>query len=119
MEAGAELDKLIATRVMGWKILSHWDADGTVKHLIDENQCEVRPPEFKPYSTRIEDAWEVIEKFSTQDGHHSPAISSVYLPDKINTKGWCVSLGGVYSVIADTAPHAICLAALEAVKSES
>ena len=108
MQPGRELDLLIATEVMGWKVLSHWDGEGTIKHLIDENQCEVRPPDIKPYSTDIAAAWEVVEKLGSSITIRGPSLKPLFGKYwRADFNDW--EFGWVY---ADSAPHAICLAAL-------
>ena len=108
MEPGSALDRLIAEKVMGWKVLSHWDADGTIKHLIDENQCEVRPPEIKPYSTNIADAFEVTRKFQEFQ------MLKVFFPEPPVTR-YVASFRRGCECEAPTMAHAICLAALRAI----
>lgn len=103
-----ELDRLIGEKVMGWKVLSHWDADGTIKHLIDENQCEVIPPEFKKYSTDISAAWEVVEKVSSM-----PSMD-FELNRYADMDYGCTFASWHSESTAQSAPFAICLAALEA-----
>jgi ABA sandwich protein len=104
VKAGLELDALIGTKVMGWKILSHWEP-GVIKHLNDENQHEVIPPEFKPYSTDIAAAWEIMEL---------PIFDSWMIGKNANGQ-WQVWNPYEQVVVStgDTAPHAICLAALK------
>lgn len=117
---GYELDVLIAEKIMGWRILSHWDCEGTIKHLVDENQCEVRPPEIKPYSTSIAAAWEVVEKlnkwkftltwqfFFGGGGSELKAYATAIFDPVLTSRREDLF------VKAETAPHAICLAALKA-----
>ena len=123
MRAGRELDALVAEKVMGHKVLSHWEP-GVVKHVIDENQCEIDVGHWpKPYSTDIAAAWEVVAELRRRDWFMG--IAEALLP-----KGW----GCVFTPLhegdkiedpndtrpervdarAATAPHAICLAALKA-----
>lgn len=103
------VNEIIAEKIMGWKILSHWDADGTIKHLLDENQCKVIPPEFKPYLTDIKAAWEVIEKLKGQ---------SVTLNYGEDTQGWECSFiinGKRFTSVRSIITHSICYAALKVI----
>ncbi len=117
MKAGRELDALVAEKVMGWKVLSHWDADGGIKHLVDHNQCEVRPAEFKPYSTDISAAWEVVEKLQSEGFHacvHRYVQKNPHWGAQFDKEDLDVICGPTQGA-APTAPHAICLAALKTV----
>lgn len=118
-----ELDALVAEKVMGFKILSNWET-GVPKHVIDANQCEVDVAQFpKPYSTDIAAAWEVVLAMEARGFCFTlistPAgkMATFYTPkqreewDSIPTMKGSVPL----QVQADTAPHAICVAALKVV----
>lgn len=117
MTPGRELDALVAEKVMGYRVLSRWDADGTIKHLVDENQCEVDPPEFPHFSTDIAVAWEVLEKLRTDNAAVHLLASSPALKGEGHFR--CIVWAHIelcYDANAATAPHAICLAALRAVE---
>jgi len=114
--AGRELDALVAEKVMGWCVGS----DGE-EVFYDDKRGWVCKPHCKPiisqgivayYSTSISAAWEVVEKLAVS-GKCSFAI------ERFRNKpySWQVEFGlGVgWTVYADTAPLAICLAALKAV----
>lgn len=117
MKAGRELDALVAEKVMGWKLEPY-------TRCIQVLPVEAgRPPEgadtskLKPfnnigsyeiphYSTAIAAAWEVVEKLRLailpmSNGQWGAAVNE----DKEFVPGF----------IANTAQHAICLAALKAV----
>ena len=102
MKAGRELDALIAEKVMGFR--KH-HAHGYLRNA---------PGEEPHYSTNIADAWEVVERLVSTPGpngdHHSVQVD--YSGDAVvvidENEDWQVS------AIADTAPLAICLAALKA-----
>jgi hypothetical protein len=117
MEAGPELDVLIAEKVMGWK-LSPKKTDGVREFgsaWLDENgavtrfQEDRRPPydwDMKPFSpsTDIDAAWEVVEKLKLS-----------LVP---TNKGWIVSQHHLFEGPfgeGETAPLAICRAALAAI----
>lgn len=108
MEAGRELDKLIAEKVMGNHIeIVH----GTIMERNPQLAAELAY-----YSTNIADAWQVVEKlavgcidFNIRRGaflvYHATFIDSVNLSDIKE-----------YIGKSTTASEAICLAALEFVR---
>lgn len=107
MKPGRELDTLIAEKIFGWHLDEHnmWAIPGNT--FLIYASCTNIPS----YSTDISAAWEVVEKFK--------AVTR--LEKRFNddtTKWFCeLSLGigeGCCTAYAETAPHAICLAALEA-----
>lgn len=128
MSPGRELDALIAEKVMsqvvhrnlkgGWSIgePDYYDSAG---ELILYNS-------LPPYSTDIAAAWGVVEKLhEMRPGSHFQLL---------RTRNWSLGPGlkheayfGFYmgmgdhkewgKAVADTAPHAICLAALKAADS--
>jgi hypothetical protein len=94
MKPGCELDALVAEKVMGW--CTDTDRGG---FLLD-------------FSTSIADAWVVVEK-----------LASTYLFCLENSGSfWVADFGRSADrraqCTAETAPHAICLAALKAVGYE-
>ena len=111
MEAGKELNARIAEEVMGWKVdYKFW----TVAKPHGEKPGKFwRVPltrgewgAFCP-STRIQDAWLVVEKFFAFSLGSDGLVYLCKLADS-PTKNWTIDVG-------DTAPLAICLAALKAV----
>lgn len=125
MEAGRELDALIAEKVMG---LTRHDESyvtesiGKVLRFVWRDgcgDCVYSGDMFLPhYSTNIADAWGVVERLVSTPGpngdHHSVRVD--YSGDAVvvidENEDWQVS------AIAETAPLAICLAALKAVSQE-
>ena len=140
MEAGRELDALIAERVMGWGFWKskhgywnieppngeHFSTYGRFPHSdkYDSVTGELLPEvrwweycdELPYYSTSIADAWLVVEKLKDDDLNYF-AIDQNYA-----NEGKC----GIYfnpfdfgkfppDIVGDNVPHAICLAALKAV----
>ena len=101
MEAGPEMDALVAERVMGWTAerkpgLPHlWLPPG---HFISG---------WSP-STDISAAWQVVEKMLEKH----EAFHLEYIPDK---QWYAMFWFATYFTSADTAPLAICRAALKAV----
>lgn len=115
MQAGREMDALVAEMVMGYQ----WQ-DGALQHddLPGGGRCHPRsvmnPP--PPYSTSIEAAWQVVEKLQDIPGYE---LLDIRLRRKhgvaiMTDAGSCMKC----LVTADTAPLAICLAALKAVGVE-
>lgn len=114
MKAGRELDALVAERVMGW-----------TKTIVDNYPWQILPPdatELKAkscphYSTDIAAAWQVVEKLR-QDRLYIEIVSEAeYFRCEVNHY-----TPAAYQFKteqhADTAPLAICLAALEAVRTD-
>jgi len=122
MKAGRELDALVAERVMGLNIklkgcvegeaidqcLFDWDPDVPCpcsymeKHKTNIG-CEHYQPVFKRYSTDISAAWEVVNRLYPIMIYHYSTIG--------DETGYRVTIEGVV-VTAETAPEAICKAAL-------
>lgn len=100
------IDRLVAEKVMGWKIDEQVSNDDVVA-VFDEkgNWGTFKPTEW------IQDAWEVVEKLKIavipQAGE---APKNMRYLAEIDDR----PLGKHYEVFAETAPLAICLAALKA-----
>ncbi len=120
LKPGRGLDKLIAEKVMGWTEIktevipeTGWDLYG----VNSKGEGDFLIPD---YSTDISAAWEVVEKL----------ISIGYMVDiQTHTRFHQVQLeklvgetdsGGIWqggeSIEGQSAPHAICLAALKAIQ---
>lgn len=96
MKAGRELDSLIHEKVFG--------QDPRQEPYQRPDGAMVYP--FVPeYSTDIAAAWQVVEKLTEGEFHLSRCYGG----------GWECELGAPYISFGETAPLAICLAALEAV----
>jgi hypothetical protein len=107
MGAGIEIDKLVAIHVMGWETRKYYGSgDGYHEHYIrDGGKYEnVHYPDRWQPSNYIDSAWEVVEKM----GHFTQLTSDMY-HGKLK---WHCSFSVVDSVDAETAPLAICRAAL-------
>lgn len=109
MEAGRELDVLVAEKVMGLRVTTFSGYDiATSCVIVDANDTITdRVPH---YSTEIAAAWQVVELFGVR---HSLSLYQV-------GRWYCNFLvgGKRLEACAPTAPHAICLAALRAVGEE-
>lgn len=98
MEPGLELDALIAEKVMG--------SPSPSEPGIDQAEYERRRKRWHPaYSTDIAAAWEVFEKLGDAMIERDETTERVH---------WKVVVGGI-ETFGETAPHAICLAALKTV----
>ena len=128
MEAGRKLDALIAEHVMGEPRPTGNVPDGVLAGVMTSNSgggnwigtttgyTAGDEPVWlpKPYSTDISAAWEVVEKMRAD----KLSITLTGYWEGSTGKWWVNVLDNVETVATvrtDTAPHAICLAALEAV----
>lgn len=119
MEAGRELDALIAEKVMEWEIHPHQT------HYINRNDGDTRfiiCGEFMP-STDIGAAWQVVEKMAElcKHGPYEPEfIEVICYGDKTAYCGkiWAHHDGDIPIIDAsgNTVPLAVCRAALLAVE---
>ena len=116
MKAGRELDALVAEKVMGIKLCHHelHETRPTCKYchlnkgFWQPKWGRIEPP--RHYSTDIAAAWEVVETFAGKvyvgmaRGKYSGDWKAV-IGDRVRPS---------YEIEAETAPLAICLAALKA-----
>ena len=127
MKAGRELDALIAEKVMGF-CLHTLGGTHDLTHAESEcRRCEKMIPDEEFFkhkdwspSTRIADAWLVVEKL---EKHDDVVLFSITRKSEITDElQWFAKFRKVlgnqhdYIVRAATAPLAICLAALKAVE---
>lgn len=120
MEAGIELDELVAEKVMGWKKIDltrvHFDTRG-LKWMWDKKEgypySEVqKTPE---YSRDIAAAWEVVEKLKSKGFLFAVNTANDWEVEFNLNEGRFLQNGDTIGMgRASTAPHAICLAALKA-----
>lgn len=119
MTPGPELDALVAETVMG-STLSRWPVlqfDGTAKEelVFWDGPKMMRLP---PYSTDIAAAWEVVENFVAKlafSGENGFVLDYSCGSWTATFRHSISEFGKSVESLADTAPHAICLAALKAV----
>lgn len=109
MDPGRELNTLVAKKVMGWKVHSR---DIAQYMLATDDESSYQPVanvrEWNP-SECIADAWVVVEKLARcQYGVGVQTIEGRYTA-LIALNGRTLGMAS-----ADTAPHAICLAAIQA-----
>lgn len=118
---GRELDALVAEKMMGY----HEYVDSNPKEVFRTQGDSVDHPcvkcrsfyghTMKPYSTSIAAAWEVVDEMKKR-GYDIEIRSNVI------GRPWLVGFAGhphVNPFTGETAPHAICLAALAAVTKET
>lgn len=111
MNPGLELDALIAEKVMGCKL--QYGACACDHLPFQKRHCDLFGGHlgyFKPYSTSIAAAWEVVEKLRVEGtylGVVGDNVAYQAIQYKINTP-----------IYGSSAPHAICLAALRAVSGD-
>jgi len=120
MKPGYALDALVAEKVLGWRLEYHtfgsdlpggpfraYGYDSSGRHLCGD---------FPHFSTDIAAAWQVVEKFAADNWEVSVGWS-------IADNAWLCGIGldghGWDMELADTALHAICLAALKAMEATS
>jgi hypothetical protein len=122
MNAGRELDALVAEKVMGWTsdLYAHSLMGEKVRLWLPPPPSDVAhtADTLPRYSTDIAAAWEVVEKVSGPGLAFELVDVGSFNPGYTELPRWCASFGDGNVVIAeeaDTAPHAICLAALKAV----
>jgi hypothetical protein len=142
MQPGRELDALVAERVFGIQaIVMNWPCEvnpdtGRAYPIQFPDPCDLEDPQlvdvvFSPYastavleppveilprySTDIAAAWQVVEHLKPfASGRHSIDISWAM---RLVKPMWCVEINGLSNALADTAPEAICKAALLAVSA--
>lgn len=110
MPARPELDALVAEKVMGWTVdpIYRMYTGGEMRHAAGENMAT----RFNP-SVDIRHAWEVAEKFTTFSVFYDDATCTWFaaVDSTRRTPDGCR-----YKGAGETAPLAICRAALEAVR---
>lgn len=118
-----EIDALVAEKVMGCKLYRELDygVDGNYRFRCDcdgphgsdtPHSDDFIRHSIKSYSTDISAAWEVVEKFKSEN-------KSVTVDGGLYVDGYRFSAEMGHSwTIADSAPMAICLAALKSVGVE-
>jgi hypothetical protein len=104
MNPGRELDALVAERVMGWNSMGDSWASGP-----SQSDRTHKKDSWKP-SEDIAAAWEVVEKLPG------------FRLRKLNGAYWCTFANNwddeLIDATEETAPHAICVAALKALGHE-
>lgn len=120
MSAGEEMDNLVAEKFMGWHkdvdksgFISWIDKDGHYQHgVADDGYEDVEDfhlLKFHP-SQSILWAWDIVEKLCNETGCD---VIKVCKRDPELLRGeWSCNFGSGFEAFGETAPHAICRAAL-------
>lgn len=101
IKPGKELDALIAEKVMGW-IVPHRDS------LLDPDDLDGPHYQLPNYSADIALAFKVLEKFESWSMKGNREDDQVVAAVQFEENKFYAK--------AETAPHAICLAALKAIE---
>lgn len=117
LPAGAALDALVAVEVMGYQRLPD-SVDGIVVHRLYRSPAGIETSWPPPFSTNIVHAWEVVASrygWRAVLWQTSSAWACVLMP---RNAGWTLDIAASDPRRADaeTAPLAICRAALAAAK---
>ncbi len=126
LQPGRELDALVAEKIFGCVVRDEpdepWTTEGPhcgCEHRVHE-ELETDPEFTAPvpsglrrYSTDIAAAWEVVQVLNDRWNVtiHSPEAGEAEVEVVLNG---CVGVNPRLEARAETVPHAICLAALEA-----
>lgn len=124
MEAGRELDALVAEKIMGWKVVDGWWDMGDGRSWPVEDWCDdyerVIQEAFRP-STDMSAAWYAIERVEAT-GKWASSVNAVrdQSPNKWCTEFWPTDNWSprVISSYAETAPLAICRAVLKVASND-
>ena len=108
MKPGPEMDAEVAEKVMGWKyyVNRFRTGDGVQEYRVWKNNEGLNASRFPPkFSTEIGPAFEVV--------NYSNAMT-FELYANVHKNLWCCKFSGMDSHVSGvSAPHAICLAALQ------
>lgn len=115
MEPGRKLDALVAEKVMGWTLNRFWPVCDL--RIDQSKQCEqwfneeAQYSDLPNYSTNLKAAWEILEIISC---HSLEVYWEEYFGWRCEISLWDTVIGDmkVTKERGDTAPHAICKAAL-------
>lgn len=117
MKPGRELDKLVAEKIFGWNLTFN---------VHRQEWGQQHSDRFEPvpkYSTDIAAAWMVVERLNSKNISLKLDNDPVNADEGSNSRGreWIAQFwnyGGVSQYgQSETAPHAICLAALNLCKN--
>jgi len=116
-----EIDRLVAEKVMGWEY-DHLYKEYFLKEYVGNNwhkKYVCKNHEFNP-STNIQDAWKVIEKLCVIDRLNKDGYDFQMWSEngKFNANFWKGDFYVLGFAESESAPLAICLAALETVGVE-
>jgi hypothetical protein len=109
VKPGRELDALVAEKVMG---LVRCKADCGIQWCFAKPESSNKGGELRSYSERIEDAWEVVERIKSRRDYVGWSLVCDDLWSPGYRAGFCIGRGVEYSQLRESAPLAICEAAL-------
>lgn len=109
MNPGPKLDALVAERVMGGNIPTRNTADFTLRTEDGMSSGSATDVRLWNPSVRIADAWVVVEQLARSQYEVGVQTSEGRYTALIAQNGQAVAVAS-----AETAPHAICLAAIQA-----
>ncbi len=112
------LDRLVAEKVMGWTLADRWACGWGKGPSVYITNLEKSPTwqDFTP-STDIAAAWEVVEHLRKQkheDGGRKYLVSMIDHTDSVEIVVEDFREGDSWLAVNESAPMAICLAALRA-----
>lgn len=117
MEAGRELDALIAEKVFGFTIITKSNGE---RYPVNPLTTKDDPPDewghVKQYSTDIAAAWEIVSKFkalAVKVGEKHPYCNEPWISFTQNIEDGDYDFNTAFFNVS---PHAICLAALKAIE---
>lgn len=114
MDAGPELDALVAQRVFGWTNLAERPVFNQM--TMTGYRADGHPDVVKCYSTSIAAAWLVVEHLRTNGW--GVTLNMYPQPSTVEVALWD-GKGFVRETIRATVPLAICRAALNAVEAQA
>lgn len=115
MEPGRELDALIAEKIMGWKSIITKDEVGDVYRGIPPGGKLFDEDYIPHYSTDIAMAWRVVWKWLRAYYYGTFELNCANFGNETN---WECQFGNYPRAKGETAPEAICKAALFTVMKE-
>lgn len=117
LQAGRELDAMIAEKVMGWAPVLHYGERGTgywAPSGCESDGAWVTDGDVPFYSADMAAAWEVVEEMARRGWKVD--VQSRCPPRWAVHVNFALPITGRVFERSDSAPHAICLAALKALE---
>ena len=114
MEAGREMDALVAEKVMGYEVYRHEYSYHDTVNEFTETEYIVENIRVPSYSTDISAAWQVVEKLNTDSPFDKFDKFSQILAEGCDADQDDY-IADCYNLLSGISPLAICRAALKAV----
>lgn len=124
MNAGLDLDQIIAEKIMGWRRVrpdeppkTGWRTE-TGWWVADQGKHGPNEMRFPQYSIDISAAWAVVDKLRSIGFYYY--VGNLITTERClgvtesNTAGFGRLHSPIKTTVGESAPHAICLAALDA-----